>query len=277
MTATPTGRDRPGDRTDGPPTTVPGPGSDSAGRGGAGPRPGADCHLLACSFPLCEWPWCDDDLLDAAYEDDGWLDDPDEDDLVSGRWSDLYEARFGVPPWDHQGPGAAGTAWDHDDPVLFDDRARSTEPFGRTPVDRVPHPTGGVNSSPAGRDESDRGTARRHDSDRCDHGGATVEAAVALSALVVVLVLAIAAVLAVVTQIRLVDAAGAAARLAARGDDAAAHSAVDRLAPDGVQLSIDRGGEWTTVSITAPAVSLLPGIRLSARAVAATEGGSDEP
>lgn len=268
MTATPTGRDRLGDRTDGPPTTVPGPGADSAGRGGVGPRPGADCHLLACSFPLCEWPWCDDDLLDAAYG--AVHDDPaDEDDLFAGGWSELLEACCGAA-WlrsmpDHRGaPGTAGKAWDHNDPALFDDRPRFAGPFGRPAVGRDLDLTDG----------SDRGTGRGDDSDR---GGATVEAAVALSALVVVLVLAIAAVLAVVTQIRLVDAAGAAARLAARGDDASAHSAVDRLAPDGVQLRIDRGGEWTTVSITAPAVSLLPGIRLSARAVAATEGGSDEP
>ena len=93
----------------------------------------------------------------------------------------------------------------------------------------------------------------------------------ALAALVLVAVPAIAAVMAVVTQVRVVDAAGAAARLAARGDESAAAAAVQRLAPGGTQWSIDRGGEWTTVTVTAPPVPLLPGVRLSSTAVAATE------
>jgi Flp pilus assembly protein TadG len=50
-------------------------------------------------------------------------------------------------------------------------------------------------------------------------GASTVEAAIAIAALVVVLVLCLAGVSAVLMQVRCVDAAREAARLAARGDD----------------------------------------------------------
>lgn len=237
MTAAPTGRDRPGDRTGGPPTTAAGPAP--AGRG-AGPRPGVDCHALSCSFPLCEWPWCDEDLLNTPLEEDS-TEEWDREDF----WEEGEEICCCGQPL-------------HDDEDCCCTRPSARRVELRSTLLSVEGPD-------------------RNAHDTRDNGSATVEAAVALSAMVVVLVLGIAAVLAVITQIRLVDAAGAAARLAARGDTDAAQTAVDRLAPDGVRLSISRAGAWTTVSISAPAVPLLPGVRLSARAVAATEGQSGGP
>ncbi|NEW58155.1 pilus assembly protein TadE, partial [Nocardia cyriacigeorgica] len=51
-----------------------------------------------------------------------------------------------------------------------------------------------------------------------DSGAVTVEAAIALAAIVVAVVLCIGALLAASTQVRCIDAAREAARLAARGD-----------------------------------------------------------
>lgn len=107
--------------------------------------------------------------------------------------------------------------------------------------------------------------------DPADRGSATVEAAVALSALVVVLALCLAGIAAVMTQVRLTDAAGEAARLAARGDDAAASRAVAALGPPGVALYLSAGDPVTAEVRAAPVGGLLPGLRLAARAVAARE------
>jgi hypothetical protein len=99
----------------------------------------------------------------------------------------------------------------------------------------------------------------------------TVEAAIALSALVVVLTLCLAGVAAMVAQLRVTDAAGEAARLAARGDNDAARSAVAALAPAGSDLHVS-GGDLVTALVAAPPLgALLPGVRLRASAVAARE------
>jgi hypothetical protein len=99
----------------------------------------------------------------------------------------------------------------------------------------------------------------------------TVEAAVALSAMVVVLALCLAGVGAVVAQIRAADAAGVAARLAARGDEAAAQAAVSQMAPAGAALAIS-GADLLTARVDAPPLGgLLPGLRVGATAVAARE------
>ncbi|MDM4141072.1 TadE family type IV pilus minor pilin, partial [Mycobacterium sp. FLAC0960] len=58
-----------------------------------------------------------------------------------------------------------------------------------------------------------------------DAGTSTVEAALGIAALVVVLVLCLAGVTAVSMQVRCVDAAREAARLAARGDERSAAAA----------------------------------------------------
>lgn len=117
----------------------------------------------------------------------------------------------------------------------------------------------------------DRRSPCRSGPGRQDRGSVTVEAAVALSAMVVVLALCLAGVGAVVAQIRAADAAGVAARLAARGDEAAAQAAVSQMAPAGAALAIS-GGDLLTARVDAPPLGgLLPGLRVGATAVAARE------
>lgn len=103
-----------------------------------------------------------------------------------------------------------------------------------------------------------------------DAGASTVEAAFALAALVSVLVLCLAGISAVSAQIRCLDAAREAARLAARGDAPAATAVVRRIAPAGaaVRLRSDGGFIFATVTVR-PA--LLPGLAVSAEAAAAAE------
>lgn len=111
-----------------------------------------------------------------------------------------------------------------------------------------------------------------------ERGSVTVEAAVALSALVLVLTFCLAALAAMVAQVRIVDAAGVAARLAARGDPDAARAAALRLAPAGSDLSISESGELLTVRVTGPAAgSLLPGVHLAAQVVIAREPAMQAP
>lgn len=99
----------------------------------------------------------------------------------------------------------------------------------------------------------------------------TVEAALALSALMVVLALCLAGVAAMVSQVRAADAAGVAARLAARGEEAAARLAVQQLAPSGASLILS-GTNLVTARVEAPPLGgLLPALRIRASAVAARE------
>lgn len=103
----------------------------------------------------------------------------------------------------------------------------------------------------------------------------TVEAAIAMSAFVLVLGLALGAVVAVTDQLRCTDAAREAARLAARGERDRAHSAVERIAPHGARLAIQVDGDSITVDVDAsPAGGLLPGLRVSGRAYAVAEPGT---
>ncbi|MFJ4656387.1 TadE family type IV pilus minor pilin [Nocardia sp. NPDC088792] len=104
---------------------------------------------------------------------------------------------------------------------------------------------------------------------------ATVEAALALAAVVAVLVLCIAALLAASAQIRCVDAAREAARLSARGQDAAAVSLALRVAPPGAQVGVRHDADFVTATVSARS-PLLP-LTLSASAVAAREPGADTP
>jgi hypothetical protein len=107
-----------------------------------------------------------------------------------------------------------------------------------------------------------------------DEGYATAEAAVALPALVVVLGLAVGAVVTVGGQLRCVDAARAAARVAARGDtDSAASAAARQLAPPGAQVRVAHSDGLVVVSVavTFRAGRWLPGIPLHARAAAEAE------
>lgn len=104
-----------------------------------------------------------------------------------------------------------------------------------------------------------------------DRGSVTVEAAIGLSVVVVVMALCVAGLAAMVAQVRTTDAAGEAARLAARGDEAAARAVVERLAPSGSELRLS-GSELVTARVVAPPLGgLLPGIRLGATAIAMRE------
>lgn len=75
---------------------------------------------------------------------------------------------------------------------------------------------------------------------------------------------------AVSMQIRCVDAAREAARLAARGDDGS--NAARAIAPEGAALQLHRDGAHVIATVTARSV-LLPGITIAGRAVAAVEPG----
>lgn len=102
-----------------------------------------------------------------------------------------------------------------------------------------------------------------------DRGAVTVEAAIAIAAILVVVLLAVGAAVAASVQIRCTDAAREAARLAARGDDASAREVAGRIAPEQARVTIDREGEHVVAVVTAPA-GLLP-LDLRAEAVAAVE------
>src|ERR1700758_5676496 len=75
-------------------------------------------------------------------------------------------------------------------------------------------------------------------------GASTVEAALAIASLVVVLVLCLAGVTAVSTQVRCIDAAREAARLAARGDERSAVDAARGIAPVGARIQLRREGDF---------------------------------
>lgn len=107
-----------------------------------------------------------------------------------------------------------------------------------------------------------------------DRGGVTVEAAIGLSAVMVVLVLCLGAVAALTAQLRCQDAAQQAARLAGRGDEEGARAAVAALAPDGATVSLTVAGDLVTATVQAPnLVAALPVGTLRASAVAAREEG----
>lgn len=97
-----------------------------------------------------------------------------------------------------------------------------------------------------------------------------MEAAFAVAALAAVLVICLGGLAAVSMQIRCVDAAREAARLAARGDDGA--RAARTVAPEGAAVQLRRDGDLVVATVTVrPA--LLPGITVAAKAVAAIEPG----
>ena len=78
--------------------------------------------------------------------------------------------------------------------------------------------------------------------------------------------------MAVSMQVRCVDAAREAARLAARGDDSSAWTAARNIAPDGAAVQLRREGEFVVATVTATSASL-PGVTVAAQAVAAVEPG----
>ena len=107
---------------------------------------------------------------------------------------------------------------------------------------------------------------------RGERGAVTVEAAIALAALLVVVVLCLGTLLAAAAQVRCVDAAREAARLVARGADADAEPAARRIAPTGADISI-RIEEDRVIAVVSVRVPLLPLLTLHADAVAVREPG----
>ncbi|MDT7743361.1 MAG: hypothetical protein QOE59_2439 [Actinomycetota bacterium] len=111
----------------------------------------------------------------------------------------------------------------------------------------------------------------------------TVEAAIAIGSLVAVLAVVLAAVGAVVAQVRCVDAAGEAARRASRDDPAGAQALVRDL-PGGTEVRVEPEGDLVHVVVRVPPLGgALPGLRVTAEAVAAREpvvaaptGGADD-
>jgi hypothetical protein len=86
----------------------------------------------------------------------------------------------------------------------------------------------------------------------------------------VVLVLCLAGVTAVSMQVRCVDAAREAARLAARGDDRSAVDTARRIAPAGARVQVRRDGDFVVATVVAHS-RLLPSLDIAAKAVSAEE------
>lgn len=105
-----------------------------------------------------------------------------------------------------------------------------------------------------------------------DDGSVTVEAALGIASLVVVVALAAAGAGAALTQIRVVDAAREAARVAAMSG-AEEGTAAGRVAAPGADVSVAGAGGSVTAEVAAPARGL-PGVELRGRAVARAEPGA---
>ncbi|MFI9505797.1 TadE family type IV pilus minor pilin [Nocardia sp. NPDC052566] len=101
----------------------------------------------------------------------------------------------------------------------------------------------------------------------------TVEAAIALTSIVIVVALCLGALLAASTQVRCVDAAREAARLAARGDQPNAIPAARRIAPPGADIVLREEGDRLIATVSAHTY-LLPLLTLHAEAVAVREPGT---
>jgi hypothetical protein len=98
-----------------------------------------------------------------------------------------------------------------------------------------------------------------------------VEAALAVAALVALLVLCLAGVTAIATQVRCLDAAREAARLAARGDGAAVVGARN-VAPAGAAVEVRREGGYIVARVSDRS-PMLPGVVIVGEAVSAAEAG----
>ena len=110
----------------------------------------------------------------------------------------------------------------------------------------------------------------------------TAETAVVLPVLLLVLAGAVAAMIAVGAQLRCVDAAREGARSAARGNPAAAVTAVAaQVAPAGAVIVIRSGADQISVTVSVQVRPLGPlpiSVRVSASAAARREpGGADLP
>jgi len=110
---------------------------------------------------------------------------------------------------------------------------------------------------------------------RCERGAVTVEAAFASVALVALLAVLVSAIGVVLVQVQCVDAAGAIARQAARGDATGVAQAESHV-PAGGRAVLRTTASTVTVRVEARA-SILPGsavtIDLSAESTAVLEPG----
>lgn len=108
-----------------------------------------------------------------------------------------------------------------------------------------------------------------------ERGSATVEAAIAICAVVVVLAMALAGATAVLDQLRCTDAAREAARLVARGEPARAEQAARTIAPSGADVVVRVHGDEVDVQVSVRAAGgLLPGLSVRAGAMAVMEPGA---
>lgn len=82
--------------------------------------------------------------------------------------------------------------------------------------------------------------------------------------------LCVAGVSAVSAQVRCVDAAREAARLAARGDDGSSAAAVRAIAPAGAVLRMRRDGGFVVATVSVEP-RMLAGLTIAAEAVSAVE------
>jgi hypothetical protein len=97
-----------------------------------------------------------------------------------------------------------------------------------------------------------------------------VEAAFGVATLVAVLMLCLAGITAVAMQVRCIDAAREAARLAARGDERSAVAAARGVAPGGAAVQLRRDGAFVVATVTVTPTLLLA-LHLTATGVAALE------
>ena len=97
-----------------------------------------------------------------------------------------------------------------------------------------------------------------------------MEAAFGIAILVVVLMLCLAGITAVSMQVRCIDAAREAARLAARGDERSAVTAARGIAPGGAVVQLRRDGGFVVATVIARS-NLLPALHIAATGVSAVE------
>jgi len=123
------------------------------------------------------------------------------------------------------------------------------------------------------------GPAAPEDSGPPDSGMVTAELAVAFPVLVLAALLAVAGVQVVSAQLRCLDAAGVAARLAARGElTADVESVAHAAAPPDARLTLSRTGDVVSAAVAARVHplglgALLPAFSVEASAVAPMEPG----
>ena len=82
--------------------------------------------------------------------------------------------------------------------------------------------------------------------------------------------LCLGGVTAVSMQVRCIDAAREAARLAARGDEGLAVDAAHRIAPVGARVQVHRDGDFVVATVVARS-KLLPSLDIRSKAVSALE------